>query len=39
MTNNILQIKDYESRHSIVTTLAKMIRYYELVKLRNEIYF
>lgn len=33
-----LQIEDYEPRHSIVITPAKMVRYYETVKLKNELY-
>lgn len=33
-----LQIEDYEPCHSIVITPGKMIKYYEDVKLPNEIY-
>lgn len=38
MADDILQIEDYEPRYSIVITPAKMIRYYKIVKLENEIY-
>ncbi len=33
-----VQIEDHEPRHSIVVTPAKMVRYYEIVKLKNELY-
>lgn len=39
MINDILQIEDYESRYNIVITSTKIIKYYEIVKLKNEIYF
>ncbi|KAK3169913.1 hypothetical protein OEA41_009297 [Lepraria neglecta] len=38
MADGITQVQDYESRHSIVITPAKMVRYYENVKLGNESY-
>ena len=34
----LFQIEDYEPCHSIVITPSKMIKYYENVKLPNEIY-
>jgi hypothetical protein len=38
MADGTPQVEDYEPRHSIVITPAKMVRYYENVKLRNESY-
>ena len=37
-TDCALQIEDYEPRHSIVITPTKMVKYYEDVKLSNELY-
>ena len=34
----MLQIEDYEPRHSIVITPTKMVKYYDDVKLSNELY-
>lgn len=34
----VLQIEDYEPRHSIVITPTKMVKYYDDVKLSNELY-
>ena len=39
MVDDTLHIEDYEPRHSIVITPAKMISYYKIVKLQNELYF
>lgn len=36
MADDITLMEDYEPRHSIVITPAKMVRYYEDVKLRIE---
>lgn len=33
-----MQIEDYEPRHSIVITPTKMVKYYDDVKLPNELY-
>lgn len=38
MVDGTLQIEDYEPRHSIIITPAKMVKYYEIVKLKNELY-
>ena len=38
MAEDTLQIEDLEPRHSIVITPAKMISYYKIVKLQNELY-
>lgn len=38
MADDTLQIEDFEPRHSIVITPARMVRYYEIVKLKNELY-
>ena len=38
MADDTLQIEDYEPRHSIVITPAKMISYYKIVKLQNELH-
>lgn len=36
--DGVLQIEDYEPRHSIVITPTKMVKYYDAVKLSNELY-
>ena len=36
--HRVLQIEDYEPRHSIVITPTKMVKYYEDIKLSNELY-
>ena len=38
MVDDTLQIEDYEPRHSIIITPVKMVKYYETVKLKNELY-
>ena len=37
-TDCALQIEDYEPQHSIVITPTKMVKYYDDVKLSNELY-
>ena len=34
----VAQIEDYEPRHSLVITPMKMAKYYEDVRLSNELY-
>ena len=38
MTDLLMQIEDYEPKHSLVVTPNKMVKYYEDVKLSHEIY-
>jgi hypothetical protein len=38
LADYLIQIEDYEPRHSIVITPNKMIKYYEDVKLVDELY-
>lgn len=38
MIDDTLQIEDYESRHNIIITSTKIIKYYEIIKLKDELY-
>ena len=38
LADGVLQIEDYEPQHSIVITPTKMVKYYDDVKLSNELY-
>ena len=39
MIDNTLQIEDYKLYHNTIITLTKMIKYYEIIKLKNKLYF